>query len=105
MIISLNFCGRPLVSTLPLKPYVLAIMFPDNHVDAMATFTADTPFTAIAAGDLINCEEERRLNGVPLLRAVRAEHQLYQGDNIGFRQVTRVYTEEATDDRASRFKR
>lgn len=88
------------MATIPF-PYVLVIMFPNNEADAIATFTSDKLFTTISPGDLIDCEQERREHGAPLLRAVRSHHKLYQSEKIGCHQVTRIYTEEAADTKPS----
>lgn len=93
------------MESIPPKAYALAIMFPNNDQDTLATFTSNVPFGPISAGDLIYCEEERRKHAVQLLRAVCLEHQLYQGEGIGFQQTTRVYTEEVPATPATRLKR
>jgi len=80
-----------------MKPYVLRVMWPGSDVDVAEDFTSDKPFGAISVGDLIDLEEGRRKHGLSLLRVVRVQHGLYQGENVGALHRIRVYTEAVPD--------
>lgn len=86
--------------------YHLEIFMPDSIDDLYASFSADTPFMTVQAGDLLNQVgwDGKGIPGTTILRAVNIEHIIWEGKR-GVKHKVCVYTEYVEDTRKIRLAR
>jgi hypothetical protein len=75
-----------------LKRYALRVMMPGSDGEVAGDFYSDTPFGAIAVGDVLDLGAARREPGAGKFRVTRVEHKLVSVGETGHHLIA-LYTE------------